>query len=181
MALKQVHGEIYNASQIHRAAINQHAKIEQRQCNACETQVQQQHTCPVVMQLAVLKQWTLHNEMEMTPRTPETKSTTGLVDLRSCGFNHKDWSGAQQHDSAEYVTVLLEYFKPPRYHHAWEKRVMIGNKGDTLEVNESRAPVVVQVEACRPDVAEGLGCSSTPTRRRWSLHPWLRCSRWFRR
>ena len=82
--------------------------------------------------------------------TGETKVSTLFtcnsasgVDLLQCGFNHKDWSGGHQHDSAEYVTDLLEHYRPPRYHHGWEKRVMIGATGDILERNERRAPVVL--------------------------------------
>ena len=76
---KKSHGDIYVKSQIHRAAINQYIRYENKTCTTCHTKVQQQHTCPVVMQLAVIKQLTLNQDAETeTPRKAESHRTAGL-------------------------------------------------------------------------------------------------------
>ena len=70
-----------------------------------------------------------------------TINSAGGVDC--AGFNPGDWDGNVQCDGAEYITEILEHFRPPRFNPSWEKRVMIGQQGDTLEANESLAPVVL--------------------------------------
>ena len=71
-------------------------------------------------------------------------SARGL-NLMDAGLNPRDWDGGVQQDSAEYTAEILSYFKPPRLHLGWEKRIMVGSKGETLEINESRVPVFLRL------------------------------------
>ena len=52
--LKKQHGEHYNPSLGLRPAVSALLRREQGQCPTCDQAIQQQHTCPVVMQLAML-------------------------------------------------------------------------------------------------------------------------------
>ena len=54
--LKKRHGEIYLPSVDLRPAIAAKTRISQKHCTVCAQEVHQQHTCPVVMQLALLCQ-----------------------------------------------------------------------------------------------------------------------------
>ena len=66
--LKRDHGELLTASIQHRAEIERHVRWDSI-CHVCENTVQKTHKCPVVIQLAVLKQHAQDTPAELIPES----------------------------------------------------------------------------------------------------------------
>ena len=76
--LIKTHGEAFQPSMIHRAGINQHVLRVNKECQACGSAIGQQHVCPVVMQLAILKQCLVIKEhKDPGHRSPEPTTRAG--------------------------------------------------------------------------------------------------------
>ena len=74
-----------------------------------------------------------------------TQNPARGINLLDWGLNPSNWDAQHQQDSAEYTTDLLTHFAPPRVDMHWEKRVMVGARGEVLETNESRTPVLLRL------------------------------------
>ena len=68
--LKKIHHEDYQNSLQHRPQIVPFAKIENRKCSLCHNAVHQQHTCPVVVQLAIMHEWLVRKDRGESANPP---------------------------------------------------------------------------------------------------------------
>ena len=73
--LKKAHQSEYQASLVLRPEIAALTRIENKQCSACQIAVNQQHTCPVVMQIAIMQSW--HETRSMTKTETASPPTSG--------------------------------------------------------------------------------------------------------